>query len=64
MRVRSESRSRNNTVLVDDAEMTEAHLLRVMVISEGKRMAAIEPGEFRLSSFIAAAHRDHPNLPR
>jgi hypothetical protein len=37
----------------------EAHMLRIMVVSEGERVPAIQPAGSRLTSFSCAPHSNH-----
>src|SRR5437867_13123773 len=43
-----------NTVLVDDAERAEPHLVRVAILPEGKRVTGVEPAEIEVPAGVRA----------
>src|ERR671919_304059 len=47
---------------VNDSEMAEPHMLWVVIVAEGKRMTAVEPAQFCMSSSITATEFDHIGL--
>src|SRR5262245_4321580 len=59
VRMRPEPLSWLHPVVVDDAEDPEPHLLRVVIVTERKRVPAVEPAEIRSSSILRAPDRDH-----
>lgn len=54
VRVSREALGRRHAVLVDDAKMRPliAFFLRVVVVSEGERVVAIEPADITVSALI------------
>src|SRR5262249_18192994 len=60
--MRREALAGLDAVVVDDAERAEAHVARVAVIAERKRMPAVEPVEARAPALAGAADGDHDSL--
>jgi hypothetical protein len=60
--VRAEALPRLDAVLVDDAKGAEPHVLRVVVIREGKGVEGAKPAVLGKASFVAAANLHHDRL--
>src|SRR5687768_329618 len=43
MPVRWEPATRRHRVIIDHAQAAEAHVLRIIIVAEGERVAAVEP---------------------
>jgi hypothetical protein len=54
MRVRGKAGTGIHPVFVDHSESAENHMLRIIIIAEQERVAAIERVQFRFSPFIAS----------
>jgi hypothetical protein len=61
--VRAEALARLDAVLVDDAKGAEAHVLRVVVVREGKGVEGAKPAMLRKAPFLAAANLHHDRCP-
>jgi hypothetical protein len=48
-----------NPVLIDHAECAKAHLFRMVVIGEGKRVARIKPAMIGVTPVSASSDRNH-----
>ena len=59
VRVRRKALARLDPVLVDHAQRAEAHVLRVVVVGEGERVAALEPAVPGMPALVAAPDLDH-----
>src|SRR5215472_13391818 len=59
MGVRGKAGTGVHSVFVDHAEFAETHMLSIVIISEGKTMAAIEPAGSRLTSFFRPSYSNH-----
>jgi hypothetical protein len=59
VRVGREASAGVDSVFVDDSQMTEAHVLWIVVVAERKRMAAVQPIGSGASPLIAASNSDH-----
>ncbi len=59
VRVRPEAASGRDAVLVDDPQRPEAHVLRVVIVGERERVAAVEPIEARLPALAGVPDGDH-----
>jgi hypothetical protein len=57
--VGAEARAGLHAVLVDDAQRTEAHVRRVVVVGEGEAVERVEPAVPGVASFCAAADFAH-----
>src|SRR5690348_6716353 len=57
MRVRREALTRRHAVVVDHAQRAKAHVVRVAVFAEGKRVPAVEPVEARAAACGGARRR-------
>src|SRR5437762_13951048 len=57
--VRGEALTRLDTVLVDDAQPTEAHVRRVVVVRERERVARVEPAVVEAAALPCLSHRNH-----
>src|SRR5207245_2133395 len=62
MTVARESFAGLNTILVDDTQLAKAYVLRVVVLSERKRVAAIQPIQAGYSARFRFAYCDHLRL--
>lgn len=51
----SEAAAGGDFVIVDDSERFVAHVLRVMVVAEGKGMVGIEPAVVAVEAFVCPA---------
>ncbi len=60
--VRAETLARLDAVLVDDAKGAEPHVLRVLVVREGKGVEGAKPAVLGKASFLAAANLHHGRL--
>src|SRR5690606_11536991 len=58
VRVLAEALAGRDPVVVDDAERAEAHVVGVVVIREGERVARVEPPVVRVPSLLAASNAD------
>src|SRR5438876_614623 len=59
MPVHAEAGIRRHSVVVDHAQNTKTHVLRVVIIAERKSVAAIEPIETRHAALVAASNGNH-----
>src|SRR5271156_2534537 len=59
MAVRGKAGSRAHAIFIDDAQRAKAHLVRVVVVAERERMAAVEPVELRAAAVGGFAQCDH-----
>src|SRR5437016_8198403 len=50
-------------ILVDDAQGPKAHLVGVVIVGEGERVAAVEPVGPRVASFAGRPDRNHEHAP-
>ena len=46
-----------HAVLVDDAQRPVAHVARVAVVREGKRVAAVEPAQLGAAAVVGTANQ-------
>ena len=51
-----------DAVIVDDTQRPEAHVVRVVILAERERVAAVEPAEVGLSALIGATQGEHRSL--
>ena len=51
MAVRAEAAARGDAVLVDDAQVAEAHVARVVVVGEREAVPALEPAVVGVAAF-------------
>src|SRR6185503_19003261 len=58
--VRAEARARLHAILVDDAQRTEPHVLRVVVIREGEAVVRVEPAVVGVAALATAPELFHP----
>jgi hypothetical protein len=61
--MRTEAPTRRNAILIQNAEVAKAHMRRIMVIGERKRVVAVEPSMIGVASFLAFANRNHLRAP-
>src|SRR5271156_4926062 len=59
VRVFAETGPRCDAILIDDAQGSEAHVFRVVVLSEGECVAALQPAELRLSAVLSPSDDMH-----
>jgi len=55
VRMRRETFARRHTILVDDAQRGKAHVPRVVIIGEGKRMPGVEPAVIGVAAVLSLA---------
>src|SRR5438552_12913345 len=59
VRVSGEPGAGSDTILIDYSEVAEAHVLSIIVVTERKRMTAVEPGCPRFTSFSCCPDFNH-----
>src|SRR5262249_45351894 len=59
VRMSREPAAGNNSVFVDDSQITKAHVVRIMIIPEREGMAAIEPTGLCFTSFSCPSYSNH-----
>src|SRR6185369_14811040 len=59
MAVRGEPLRGLHAVLVDDAQIAEAHVRRVVVVAEGERVERVEPAEVEMPTLGGTSNGDH-----
>ena len=59
VRMRAEATAALDLILIDDAQLSEAHVLRVVVMAERERVLAVEPAEVAGAAIRAFANSDH-----
>jgi hypothetical protein len=57
--VRAEARVGRDAIVVDDPQRAKAHLLRVVMISEGERVPAVQPVDLRAASLRGRSKSHH-----
>src|SRR5579859_3121096 len=62
MTVAREPFARLDPILVDNAQLAKAHVLAVVILCEGKRVATIQPIEPGNSAGLRLSYRDHLGL--
>ncbi|MNR63671.1 hypothetical protein D3C85_1860610 [compost metagenome] len=62
MTVGAEAAPGGDAVVIDHAQRTKAHVIRVVVVGEGKGVKRIEPSMVGVASFGGAADRKHCGL--
>ena len=60
--VRIESAGGLDPVLVDDAQGSEAHEARIVVVAERERVAAVQPAEVRAAAICRSTNIQHDDL--
>ncbi|CFO77702.1 Uncharacterised protein [Bordetella pertussis] len=60
--MRAEAPAGGDAVIVDHTQRPEAHMGRIIVIGEGKRMVRIEPAVVGMAAFGAATQGKHGEL--
>jgi hypothetical protein len=60
--VRLETSTRPNAILVDHAQDTEAHMLRIVILAEGEGMPAVEPTEVGYAACFGRTNVDRHGL--
>jgi hypothetical protein len=63
VRVRVEAGARLDAILVDHAQGAEAHMLRVVIVAEGKAVPAVEPTEIGDAALPGGADCNHGDTP-
>src|SRR6516164_3766236 len=58
--MRAEPLARLNSVLIDYAQHTKAHVLGIVVVVKGKRVAGIKPTVIASSTLVCRSFFDHP----
>ena len=61
--VRAEAGARGDAVLVDDAQVAEAHVARVVVVGEREAVAALQPAVVGVAAVGRFAQGDHETSP-
>ena len=61
--VRAEAGTRRDPVFVDDAQVAEAHVRRVVVVGERKTVKALEPAMIGVAAFRRFAQGQHGRSP-
>ena len=52
MRMRAETLTGRNAVVIDDTQRPEAHLRRVVIIGKGKAVVRVQPAVVGMSAFV------------
>ena len=60
--VRAEAAARSDPVLVDDAQVAEAHVARIVVVGEREAVLALQPAVIGVAPFGRFAQGDHSKL--
>ncbi len=55
VRMGREALARRHPILVDDPQRGKAHMLRVVIIGEGKRMPGVEPAVIGVAAVMSLA---------
>jgi hypothetical protein len=63
MGVHAETLTRGDDVFIDDAKMTEAHVLGVVILVERKSEMGIEPAVMVVAAFVAGPNGNHVIIP-
>src|SRR5262245_22809434 len=63
VRMSPEPSPRSNSIFIDHSKIAEAHVLRVVVVAERKRMTAVEPAGLRSTSFSCRPYSNHFHPP-
>ena len=59
----AEARAGGDAVLVDHAQVAEAHVLRIVVAGEGKAVEGLQPAVVGMAAFLGLAKRQHGSIP-
>src|SRR5262245_52881533 len=59
VRMRTKPSARRDAVIVDHAQRAEAHVRRVVVLAEGKRVSTVQPWQPGPTPGTSAANVDH-----
>ncbi len=63
MGVRAEPAAGRDAIVIEDAKSAELVVLRIDIVAEGKRVAAIEPVEVRAAAVGSFANGEHDRIP-
>jgi hypothetical protein len=63
MGMRAKSGSRGNAIFIDHAQVSHAHMARIMVASEGEAVVALEPTVIGITALTGLAKDLHRAAP-
>src|SRR5262245_13823186 len=61
MTMHAKALPRCDAVVVDHAQGTEAHVVRVVIVAERKRVPGVQPAMIKMAAFLGFTNLDHAN---